>query len=104
VNPDGTMDTAWRLRPNVKWHDGAPFTSADLLFSFNVYKDPEVPTASGRALGLMASATAPDPLTFVVHWSSPYVRADEGQALIPSLVHPHSPLRAPRSGGWGRRP
>ncbi len=87
VNPDGTMDTTWRLRSNVKWHDGAPFTSADLLFSFNVYKDPEVPTASGRALELMASATAPDPLTFLVHWSSPYVRADEGQALIPMARH-----------------
>src|SRR3954452_21281468 len=28
VNPDGTMELTWKLRPNVKWHDGTPFTSA----------------------------------------------------------------------------
>src|SRR5947208_1799012 len=21
VNPDGTMDTIWKLRPNIRWHD-----------------------------------------------------------------------------------
>jgi peptide/nickel transport system substrate-binding protein len=87
VNADGSMDTTWKLRPNIRWHDGTPFTSDDLLFSFNVYKDPEVPTASGGALRLMTSASASDPQTFVVHWSSPYVRADEAQALIPMARH-----------------
>jgi peptide/nickel transport system substrate-binding protein len=87
LNPDGSMDTTWKLRPNTKWHDGAVFTSSDLLFSYNVYKDPEIPTASGQALGLMVSASAPDPLTFVVHWASPYVRADEAQGLIPMPRH-----------------
>src|SRR5262245_34303885 len=27
INADGTMDTTWKIRPNVKWHDGTPFTS-----------------------------------------------------------------------------
>ena len=31
LNPDGTMETTWHLRPNIKWHDSQPFTSADLL-------------------------------------------------------------------------
>src|SRR5438067_819778 len=22
VNPDGTMETTWKLKPNLKWHDG----------------------------------------------------------------------------------
>jgi peptide/nickel transport system substrate-binding protein len=87
LNADSSMDTTWNLRPNVKWHDGTPFTSDDLLFSYNVYKDPDVPTAVGAALGLMVSAAAPDPLTLVVHWSSPYVRADEAQGLIPMPRH-----------------
>src|SRR5437867_1509273 len=30
VNADGSMDTIWKIRPNVKWHDGTPFTSDDL--------------------------------------------------------------------------
>ncbi len=87
VNPDGTMDTTWTLRPNVKWQDGAPFTSADLLFTFTVYKDPEVPTSIGGPLARMASASAPDPLTFSVHWSSIYVRANEAPGLIPIPRH-----------------
>src|SRR4051812_20729312 len=36
VNADGTMDTTWKLRPNIKWHDGTPFTAADLLFTLDV--------------------------------------------------------------------
>ena len=87
LNSDGSMDTTWKVRPDVKWHDGTQLTSDDLLFSYTVYRDPEVPTASGQALGLMTSATAPDPLTFVVHWSSPYVKADEAQGLIPMPQH-----------------
>src|SRR5439155_24687077 len=39
VAADGTMDTTWRLRPNVKWHDGQPFTSADLVFTFQTAHD-----------------------------------------------------------------
>src|SRR5436189_2948628 len=27
--PGGGMDVIWKLRPNVTWHDGVPFTSAD---------------------------------------------------------------------------
>src|SRR5205814_8251774 len=77
VNPDGTMDTIWKLRPNIKWQDGEPFTSDDLLFSFNVYKDPQVPTREGPTLALMESASAPDPSTFAVHWTQPFVRANE---------------------------
>jgi ABC-type transport system substrate-binding protein len=73
LNPDRSMDTTWRIHPNVKWHDGSPFTSDDLMFSFTVFTDPLVPNRVGPASKLMASATAPDPLTLVVHWSAPYV-------------------------------
>src|SRR5207253_2632520 len=45
VNPDGTMDLTWNLRPNVKWHDGAPFSSADVLFGYQVFSDPTFQTA-----------------------------------------------------------
>ena len=30
INQDGTMVTTYRLRPNVRWHDGVPLTSRDL--------------------------------------------------------------------------
>jgi peptide/nickel transport system substrate-binding protein len=87
LNPDGTMETIWKLRPNITWQDGTPFTSDDLLFSFTVYKDPDIPTSIGAPLALMESATAPDPHTFVVRWSGIYVRADEAPGLIPMPRH-----------------
>src|SRR5579871_2032929 len=77
VNADGTMDTTWRIHPNVLWHDGTPFTSDDLMFSFQVFMDPDLP--NGQASRRFAqSATAPDPDTFVIHWSGTYVDADQG--------------------------
>ena len=36
VKTDGTMDVTWKLRPNIRWHDGTPFTSGDMAFSFQL--------------------------------------------------------------------
>lgn len=33
VFPDGRMETTWKLKPGLRWHDGTPFTSDDLLFT-----------------------------------------------------------------------
>jgi len=67
VNPDGSMDTTWQLRPNIKWHDGAPFTSEDLMFAFRIFMDPELATG-GTQKRFIDSASAPMPDTFAMHW------------------------------------
>src|SRR5205823_14465892 len=41
VNPDGTMETTYKLRPNLTWHDGAPLTADDFAFAWKVYTTPE---------------------------------------------------------------
>lgn len=87
VHADGSMDTTWRIRRNVKWHDGAPFTTGDLLFSFAANRDPDLPRPISRAARLMESATAPDPHTLVIHWSTTYVKADEDAGLGPLAAH-----------------
>lgn len=87
IAPDGTMETTWKIRPNVKWHDGVPFTANDLLFSFGVFKDPAVPSTLGRTIASMESVTVADPLTVMVRWSAPYVRADEAPGLSPLARH-----------------
>lgn len=87
VNPDGTMDTTWKIRPGVTWHDGTAFTSADLLFSFRVHKDPTIPNLAGAGAQLMESARAADAHTLEVHWSSIYFAADEAPGLIPMPRH-----------------
>jgi len=34
------MSVTWKLKQNVKWHDGAPFTADDCLFNWEYGKDP----------------------------------------------------------------
>lgn len=87
VNPDATMDTTWKIRPEVKWHDGSPFTSADLLFTLAVRQDPAIPVRTRGGLNLVRSATAPDPLTFALHWSAPFADANLALALEPLPKH-----------------
>jgi len=87
INPDGTMDVTWKLKQGVTWHDGAPFTSADLMFTLTLFKDPELQTWDAGAARLMQSASNPDPYTFVVHWSRIDILADLPRALTPMPRH-----------------
>jgi microcin C transport system substrate-binding protein len=37
-HPDDFSSVTYRLRPQAKWHDGAPVTPDDVIFSFEAYK------------------------------------------------------------------
>ncbi|MEA2639939.1 MAG: peptide/nickel transport system substrate-binding protein [Chloroflexota bacterium] len=88
INADGTMDTTWKLRPNVHWQDGMPFTSADVMLAFRMATDRDFsPTSNAGVIKLMDSATAPDPLTFVVHWSKTTPDAVLAAGLDPMPKH-----------------
>src|SRR3989441_11425474 len=67
VNPDGTMDTTWKLRPNLKWHDGTPFTAEDMGFTGSVRTDADTAIPGKARPGLIQSTRAPDPRTVVIH-------------------------------------
>jgi peptide/nickel transport system substrate-binding protein len=87
INPDHTMATTWRVHPNVKWHDGVPFTADDLMFTLAVMKDPEVPNTVAAGVKIIEAAELPDPYTFVIHWAGPYVDADQALWLFPMPRH-----------------
>src|SRR5678815_487624 len=42
VFPDGRMETTYRLKPNLTWHDGQPLTSEDFVFGWRVFATPEL--------------------------------------------------------------
>ncbi|MPZ15429.1 MAG: hypothetical protein GEU73_13580 [Chloroflexi bacterium] len=75
VFPDGRMETTYRLRPNIVWHDGAPLSAQDWVFAYRVYSVPEFGHASSPPVGLMESVEAPDDRTVVIRWKRPYVDA-----------------------------
>src|SRR6266545_34424 len=76
VFPDGRMQTTWKLRPGITWHDGHPFTSADLVFAATVGRDPELSEFGDVAFTGVERVEAPDPLTVTVYWKRPYTDAD----------------------------
>ncbi len=74
--PDGRMETTWRIRPNARWHDGQPVTTADMLFTLQVVRDPNVPEFRDAAFESIDSAEARDERTLIVRWKRPYIGAD----------------------------
>jgi peptide/nickel transport system substrate-binding protein len=74
ISPDGKKIT-FHLRKDVKWHDGAPFTSEDVMFTYRRLIDPRTPTAYGEDFKQVKSASAPDPHTFVVEYGRPFAPA-----------------------------
>jgi peptide/nickel transport system substrate-binding protein len=72
VFADGTMQTTYRLRPNLTWHDGAPLTAEDFVFGWTVYATPELGASSVRPMPQMADVLAPDPRTVVIKWRRLY--------------------------------
>jgi peptide/nickel transport system substrate-binding protein len=74
--PDGGMETVWKLKPDVRWHDGRAITTDDLLFAARVGEDPDVPAFSHLGFGAIESVSAIDSRTVIVRWRQPYIGAD----------------------------
>ena len=66
---DGKTVT-WKLKPNVKWHDGKPFTADDVVFNWQYASDP---ATSATTIGSYQDAKVEkvDPLTVRVTFKKP---------------------------------
>jgi peptide/nickel transport system substrate-binding protein len=74
VSPDGRKIT-FHLRKGVAWHDGKPFTSGDVMFTYRRMIDPNTPTAYAEDFKQVTHASNPDPYTFVVEYDKPFAPA-----------------------------
>jgi len=85
VSPDGLTIT-FKLRKNITWHDGKPFSSRDVLYTYRVIIDPKTPTAYSEDFKQVAAVTASDATTVVVRYAKPYAPAlaSWGVAILPS--------------------
>jgi peptide/nickel transport system substrate-binding protein len=88
VSPDGLTYTL-TLRGGVTFSDGAPFTSADVLFAFKAIYDEKTPPILGESIrvsGKPLSVSAPDASTVVVRFPSafgPGIRLLDNLAILP---------------------
>ncbi len=65
----------FKLRQNVRWHDGKPFTAADVLYTYQVTIDPKTPTAYGGDFMKVKKAEVIDDYTFRVTYDKPFAPA-----------------------------
>ena len=72
VFADGRMETTYRLKPNLAWHDGTPLSADDFVFAWNVYASPDFGVANARPHVAMENVQAPDPHTVVITWNQAY--------------------------------
>jgi len=88
VNPDGTMKTTWKIRPNVKWQDGTFFTADDVIFTATVEQNRDLDLRKYALFDLIDQITSPDPSTIVVTWKKPYIEADWTFSALAGLPLP----------------
>jgi peptide/nickel transport system substrate-binding protein len=76
VFADGTMETTWTVRAGAVWHDGSPLTARDIVFSYQVYRDREIPNSRQSIVGLITGMEPLDQQTLIVTWAQTYPYAD----------------------------
>jgi peptide/nickel transport system substrate-binding protein len=80
VSLDGRTIT-FHLRKNVQWHDGAPFTADDCLFTYQRLMDPKVATPYGSSYIDVAKAEAVNKHAFRVTYKEPFSPALESWSM-----------------------
>jgi peptide/nickel transport system substrate-binding protein len=88
VSADGLTWTI-KLKPGVKWHDGKPFTAADVVFTLDVIRDPKVVVRSRNGHENAESYEAVDDHTVRVKLKesyAPYVVSWQKTSIIPKHI------------------
>ncbi|MBM2811570.1 MAG: hypothetical protein HW416_2329 [Chloroflexi bacterium] len=70
--PDGRMQTTFKMRDGLSWHDGAPLTADDFVFSWQVYSTPELGGTGTPPLHAIEEVRATDARTLLITWKIPY--------------------------------
>lgn len=84
ISPDQKTIT-FKLKPNLKWADGAPLTSADVLFTWQAVTDEKTASPYASDFQLVKQAEIPDALTFRVTYAQTYAPALDSWAGLQIL-------------------
>jgi peptide/nickel transport system substrate-binding protein len=84
VSEDG-LTLTFTLRPNVRWHDGAPVTAEDVRFTYDKLVDPAVLTPYASGYELIETVEILTPRTVRMRYREPFAPALESwmMGLIP---------------------
>src|SRR6266545_660547 len=70
VAADGTSVT-WKLKQDIKWADGEPFTADDVLFTYQYIMNPDVKSSSAGSYSEVESVEVLDDYTIKVNFKQP---------------------------------
>ena len=103
---EGGKSITFHLRHGVKWSDGRPFSSRDVLFTLRAIYDPLVPTSYRSTLsvkGQPIAARAPDDYTVVMTLPSPFAPLlyAIGFEIVPAHVLEPVLARGEFARSWG---
>ncbi len=71
ISEDGKAIT-FKLRRNVLWHDGKPFTSSDVAFTVKTILDPRTNVSTRHGWDQIDHLTTPDKHTVIFHLKQPF--------------------------------
>ena len=96
------------LRDGVKWHDGEPFTSADVAFTIALVQNPDSASVYAAKYTGITSVDTPDPLTAVLNMSEPNAAILDALTfltMLPShLLQDMTPADLATSDWWRTNP
>lgn len=97
-NADLTEFT-FHLKSGITWHDGAPFTAKDVVFTMNAVMNPDVTASNRAALASVASVEAPDDATVKFTLKAPFadlpVMLGYNMAIVPQHLLEGADLNQP---------
>ncbi|UCF34759.1 MAG: protein kinase [Phycisphaerales bacterium] len=84
-DPDAAPKITVRLHPDVRWHDGKPFTAADVVFSWQQARSEEVGSDKLGDANLFAAVRATDSYTVELELREPHAgwRVSMNFPLVP---------------------
>ena len=87
VSKDG-LEITFNLRKNIVWHDGVPFTSADVKFTYEALVNPETKTPYSSSYLSVKEFKIIDDHTFKVIYAEPFSPNLEswGMGILPKHV------------------
>jgi peptide/nickel transport system substrate-binding protein len=83
---DGTVTMTWPLHSQVLWHDGHPFTSKDVCFTWRFVVDPASATYNREQYLGIKDCEPRDDTTVVFRWDGPYAYY---QGLFEAILPEH---------------
>lgn len=88
MDPSG-LSWTFKLRTGVMWHDGEPFTSEDVKYTYETLLDPATKSVRRANYQIIKSIETPDEHTVVFHLSEPHGPFLDKMSQVPIMAKHH---------------